>query len=354
VSPSVPSQYGPPKLDRRGWIRLAAAVGVLTLLSAIVVWVSLAGGQPSSPVYGNVGSAVARTWTWDGTDFTAQPSTGSGPFSSDSDMAFDRRNGVVVLWDHGCSRLAMGFTGGCQSLVDRTWTWAGRAWIAQQPGPSPRVVGQGAMFYDPKLGQVVYLNRIGEAWGWSGSAWRALAISGTPHLTQPGAVANSELSVVAMGYDEGRDLLVLALPSATWTWDGIRWSQVGGGIDAADSQSDPHAIYDTALGQLAYLGAKSIWTWDGYRWQAHPQPRLAGGTIGYDPVRKNAVVVKQDSSACDKVACPTRIWSWDGLAWSALASTHVPALPLTRSGAFDLPMAFDESRGLMVLFVTAT
>ena len=353
MSPSVPSQYGPPKLDRRGWIRLAGAVGVLTLLSAIVVWVSSAGGRPSSPVYGNVGSAVARTWTWDGTDFTAMPSTGPGPFSSDSDMAFDRRTGLVVLWDHGCSRLAMGFTGGCQSQVDRTWTWDGRAWTAAQPGPSPQAVGQGAMLYDAKLGQVVYVNRVGEAWGWSGSAWHTLAIGGTPRLTAPGAVANSELSLVAVGYDEGRDLLVLALPSATWTWDGIRWNQVGGGIDPADGQSDPHAVYDVALGQLAYLGAKSIWTWDGYRWQSHSQPGLARGTIGYDPVRRNALVVKQDSSTCDKLACATTIWTWSGSIWSALAIAHPPPLPLTRSGAFNLPMAFDEAHGVMVLFATA-
>jgi hypothetical protein len=333
---------------------MAVVVGVLTLLGAIVVGASLAGGHSSSPVYGNVGSAVARTWTWDGTDFSDTAPTASGPFSSDSDMAFDRRNGVVVLWDHGCSRLAMGFTGGCQSQVDRTWTWDGRVWIPQQPGPSPKAVGQGAMLYDAKLGQVVYLNRVGEGWGWSGSAWGALGIGATPRLTQPGSVANSELSLVAMGYDEGRDLLVLALPYATWTWDGVRWNQVGGGIDAADGQSDPHAVYDVALGQLAYLGAKSIWTWDGSRWLAHPQPGLAGGTVGYDPVRKNALVVRQDSTACDKAACATKIWSWDGTTWSAPPVTHMPALPLTRSDAFNLPMAFDDSRGVMVLFATAT
>jgi hypothetical protein len=333
---------------------MAVVLGVLTLLTAIVIWASLNAAHSSSPVYGNIGSAIARTWTWDGADFSAQASTGSGPFSSESDMAFDRHNGVVVLWDHGCSRLAMGFTGGCQSLVDRTWTWDGRVWIAQQPGSSPKAVGQGAMLYDAKLGQVVYLNRVGEAWGWSGTAWHAITIGGTPRLTQPGSAANSELLLVAMGYDEGRDLLVLALPSATWTWDGIRWNQVVGGIDSADGQSDPHAVYDVALGQLAYLGAKSIWTWDGSRWQAHAQPGLTGGTLGYDPIRMNALVVRQDASACDKAACTTKTWSWNGTGWSAPPVAHPPSLPLTRSGAYNLPMAFDESRGVMVLFATAT
>jgi hypothetical protein len=30
-----------------------------------------------------------------------------------------------------------------------------------------------------------------------------------------------------------------------------------------------------------------------------------------------------------------------------------PLLPLTRSGAFALPLAFDEARGVMVLFASA-
>jgi hypothetical protein len=333
---------------------LAAGAGLLTALLAIVAWMSLAGGRSSAPVYGNVGSAVARTWTWDGTDFTAQPSTGSGPFSSESDMAFDRRHGVVVLWDHGCSQLVMGFTGGCQSQVDRTWTWDGRVWTPQHSDASPKAVGQGVMLYDAKLGQVVYVNRVAQAWRWSGSAWRSLPMGAAPRLAQPGSVADSGLLVVAMGYDEGRDQLVLTLPDKTWTWNGVHWKQIGGGIDPADSQSDPHAVYNTARGELEYLGANSIWTWDGLRWTSHPKPSLVGGALGYDPIRKDAIVVKDDTSACDKTSCATKVWSWDGTTWSEPPANHKPALPLTRSGGFNLPMTFDESRGVMVLFATAT
>ncbi|MBJ7599123.1 MAG: hypothetical protein JF922_13730 [Candidatus Dormibacteraeota bacterium] len=357
MSPSVPSPYGPlgpPKLGRRGRLRLAAGAGLLTALLAIVAWVSLAGGRTSGPVYDNAGSGVARTWTWDGTDFTAQPSTGSGPFSSASDMAFDRRNGVVVLWDHGCSKLVMGFTGGCRSQVDRTWTWDGRVWTPQHSDASPRAVGQGVMLYDARLRQVVYVNRVAQAWGWSGSAWRALPLGAAPRLAQPGSVADPGLLLVAMGYDERRSQLVLALPDTTWTWDGSRWKQSAGGIDPADSQSDAHAVYDAARGELEYLGARSIWTWDGVRWSSQPKPSLVGGALGYDPIRKNVIVVKDDASACDKTSCATRVWSWDGTTWSEPLVNHKPALPLTRSGGFNLPMAFDESRGVMVLFATAT
>jgi len=33
---------------------------------------------------------------------------------------------------------------------------------------------------------------------------------------------------------------------------------------------------------------------------------------------------------------------------------HAAALPLTRSGAVDLPLAFDAALGVTVLFVSAT
>src|ERR1700694_3226694 len=279
-----------PNLSPRAWLRVGVGVCLLTLLAAVGAWLSLGDGRQSVPFLGNGGSAEARTWTWDGTDFTAQPPAKPGPNSSASDMAYDARSGVVVLWDHGCSRIVLGFTGGCQSEGNQTWTWAGRAWTRQPSASSPNAFGQGAMLYNRPLGQVLYVNRVGQAWAWNGSTWQTIAMAGAPRLAQPGSQDNPALSLIAAGYDESRNLLVLALPDTTWTWDGRGWNQLSGGIDATDGQSDPHAVYDAALGQLVYLGAKSIWTWDGSRWQAHPQPNLTRGTVGYDPVRKNLVV----------------------------------------------------------------
>jgi len=343
-----------PKLDRRGWIRAGVGVGLLTVLLAVAGWYSLGVGHPSSPVYGNGGSAVARTWTWDGNDFAAQPlATSGGPNSSEAEMAFDARHESIVLWDHGCSRLVMGFTGGCQSQVNQTWLWDGRAWTRHGSGSTPGAVGRGTMLYDSRLDQVLYVNRVGEAWAWNGSTWQAVPMSGAPRLARPGSQDNPTLSLVAVGYDEGRRVLVLALPETTWTWDGHAWSQVSGGIDAADGQSDPHAAYDAALGQLVYLGARSLWTWNGSAWQAHTQPNLTDGTLGYDPIRKSLVVVRQDAAACDSTACQAKLWTWDGTTWSSPPVAHEPTLPLTRSGSTNPPMVFDQARGVMVLFASA-
>jgi hypothetical protein len=209
------------------------------------------------------------------------------------------------------------------------------------------------MLYDARLAQVVYVNRVAQAWGWSGSGWRSLPIGAAPRLAEPGSVANPGLLLVAMGYDERRGQLVLTLPDTTWTWDGTRWKQGSGGVDPVDSQPDPHAVYNAARGELEYLGEKSLWTWDGIRWSSQPKPSFVGGALGYDPVRKTSIVVRDDASACDKTSCATRVWSWDGTNWSEPRVNHKPKLPLTRSGGSNLPMTFDDSRGVMVLFATA-
>lgn len=355
TSVSRPEGAAPaPSLNRRGWVIAGVGFGALTLGAVFAAWLSLGAGRPATPVYDSASPTAARTWTWDGSDFAVQPATGSGPFSSDADMAYDRSTGTVVLWDHGCSRLVMGFTGGCQSQVNQTWTWDGSRWTPHKQASAPTAVGQGAMVYDSALGQVLYLNRRGEAWAWSGSAWQAVARSGAPRLAEPGTQANPALSLLAAGYDESRQELVLALSSSTWTWDGRTWSQVSGGIDAGDGQADPRAVGAGALGELAYLGSRFLWTWDGSRWQPRPQPAGAGGTPAYDAKRGNLVVVRQDDTACDRTACPMKVWTWDGVAWSAPPVAHPPLLPLTRSGAFNPPLAFDEERGVMVLFVSGS
>jgi len=355
TSVSRPEGSAPPTpLNRRGWILAGVGFGVLILVGVMATWLSAGAGRPTSPVYDNSIPAAARTWTWDGKDFTALPTTGPGPSSNDADMAFDRKSGNVVLWDHGCTRLVMGFTGGCHSLVDQTWTWAGQSWTRQQAATTPTAIGQGAMVYDAKLGQVVYVNRVGQAWAWTGSNWQAVARAGAPRLAEPGAAAGQSASLVAAGYDEARGQLVLALPSSTWTWDGQSWNQAAGGIEATDAQPDPRAVYDGAFRQLVFLGAGATWTWDGSHWLAHPQPNLGGGTAAYDPARKSLVVVKPDNNACDKTACTAKAWTWDGMTWSTAPAPHLPSLPLTRSGARNLPVAYDENRGLLVVFISAS
>lgn len=348
--PGTPSGWS--TLDRRA--RAVALVGLAALALATIAttWLAIRYGQPSAPVYTGGDTAPGAVWTWDGAAYSKTPVTGGGPVSNAADMAFDRARGVIVLWDHGCERLVMGFTGGCVSRVDRTWTWDGTSWSARSPRAQPVESGAGAMLYDDRLGRVVYVNGVGRAWSWSGADWSPVALPGAPNVPPHGSAAAA--STFAAGYDEGRGLLVYALTSSTWTWDGERWREVPGGIDLAEARADAHLVYDRAHAQLVSVGSRATWTWDGTGWRSHEQPAIADGTLGYDPVRRTVLLVRQDASACDRTSCRTTTWAWDGTVWTQVPAERVPTLPQTRSGATLPPMAFDEARGVMVLFASAS
>jgi len=347
--PGAPSPWA--ALDRRA--RVVALLGIVALVAATAVtaWVSMRFGQPSTPVYGSGAPADAAVWTWDGGAYAAAPNGGAGPSSNDADMAYDPALGAIVLWDHGCERLVMGFTGGCAAQVDRTWTWDGRTWTPRPSRSSPVEDGRGAMVYDHRLGRVVYVSGAGHAWSWTGAGWQELALSGAPAV--PGHDSAAVASTFAVGYDEGRELLVFVLATATWTWDGRAWIGTPGGIDPAEARDDAHLVYDRTHGQLVYVGSRRTWTWDGAGWEPHEQPAIASGTLAYDAARGAVMLVQQDASSCDRTACRTTTWTWDARSWTRLPVDRAPTLPLTRSGAFPPPMAFDEARSLLVLFASA-
>jgi len=348
--PDTPSGWA--LLDRRARIVAVLGLGALALATVAGTWFSTRFGPSSTPVYGNGGSAPAAVWTWDGAGYSGAPIAGPGPYSNNADMAYDRARGVLVLWDHGCGRLVMGFTGGCTDRVDQTWTWDGQRWSARSPRSVPEAVGDGAMLYDSRLGRVLYVNGIGQAWAWTGSDWQPRTMSGAPRVPRRDSAA--EASTFAAGYDEGRQLLVLVLSTGTWSWDGSTWTAAKGGIDVAEARADAHLVYDRAHEQLVYVGSRRTWTWDGASWQPHEQPAIASGTLGYDPVRRTVTLVQQDVSACGPATCRTTSWVWDSTSWTRVAIPDAPVLPLTRSGAHPPPIASDEAHGVMLLFASGS
>src|ERR1700682_4104095 len=130
---------GPKWSERDRRARLVAIVGICVLV-LLVIGASIASwlvtGQRSGPIYGNPRVTPGAVWTWDGTTYAMAPAAGPGPSSNRADMAYDRTLGVIVLWDHGCAALGMGFQGGCVAQVNQTWTWDGRNWTARAMRPA--------------------------------------------------------------------------------------------------------------------------------------------------------------------------------------------------------------------------
>jgi len=336
--------------DRSVRSRLLAILGIVALLlvASFATWLSIRGGQPASPtLYGTAQSVAGAAWTWDGSGYTQVAARGAAPTSNEADMAYDRARGVIVLWDHGCANLVMGFQGGCIDKVNRTWTWDGKSWTQHSTKANPTAAGRGAMLFDSRLGQVVYVNGVGQAWTWTGTDWTGMAMPGGPQVPR-------NLGFAA-GYDEVRNALVFALPAGTWSWDGARWTAIGDGIQPGEASADAHIVFDRAYGRLVYVGSRYTWTWEGGRWNPHDQPAITGGTAAYDSARAAVMLVRQDSAACDRSACRTATWSLSSTGWTRQeAAREAQAFPLTRSGAYAAPMAFDEARGVAVLFISAS
>jgi len=342
---SPPSRWS--DRGRRSRVLAILAIAALLVAALIAIVTSIRGGLPSTPpLYGAAQPAPAALWMWDGATYTMREVPAAGPSSNYADMAYDRTHGVIVLWDHGCTSLVMGFQGGCVTQVNRTWTWDGTGWTAHRTQTNPSISGQGAMLFDGRLGQVLYVNGAGRAWAWSGADWAALPL--------PGGPSGLESASFAAGYDEARDLLVFVVSDATWLWDGGSWKVVTGGIESGEARADAHLVYDSAHHQLVYVGARATWTWDGSRWQQHPQPGISAGTIAYDSARGTVMLVQPDSSACDRTACRTTTWAWDSNVWKQVPIDQGPLLPVTRSGAFGIPLAFDDARREMVLFASGS
>jgi len=100
---------------------------------------------------------LGDTWTWDGTTWTEQHPATSPPGRYLAYMAYDAATGTVVLYG-GAARGT-----GNLCYLGRTWTWDGTTWTAQTPAAHPSARAEGAMVYDAATGTVVLFGGSGYA-----------------------------------------------------------------------------------------------------------------------------------------------------------------------------------------------
>lgn len=168
----------PPAPGRAGVLALAGLLGLI----GMGVLVSFATRTPAASAVTSE-ALPARVWTWDGSALAPVAVGDAGPASDRFDAAYDPARGRIVVWEHGCRVLVLGFTGGCTQAANRTWTLdaAGR-WVqvprgtlglppaspdaggAREEGPRQAVsqltdspVGGFAMLYDASRGGMVVI-----------------------------------------------------------------------------------------------------------------------------------------------------------------------------------------------------
>jgi hypothetical protein len=170
-----------------------------------------------------------RTWEWDSVEkrWTAHDPPPGETWPGDRQahaLAYDAARQRVVL--HGGNTSA--------GLSGETWEWvcASRTWLHVSPGPgepSPGPRQSHSMAFDASRGRVVLFGgagnggaTLGDTWTWDGAAWRSVLPADPEADGKPRASGS-----ISMGYDPGRQRVVLldrgtssAPDDTTWEWDG--------------------------------------------------------------------------------------------------------------------------------------
>jgi hypothetical protein len=251
---------------------------------------------------------------------------------------------MVVLVNAGLG----GMAGPDASTPTRVWGWTGAEWrLLDSGGPPARNLA--GVAYDRRRQTLVMhggtddLGRsYGETWEWS-SGWRQVAGAG------PGVRDHTQLA-----YDPERGRAVLfggsgADPNAafpdTWEFDGTTWARVAA---TGPPGRVHHAMqYDPAVRRVVLFGgiipgAGSVgdtWTWDGSTWTRAPTSAMprSHARMAFDSRLGGLLLVGGLPPSSDMLVNR-------GGAWTPLSPPTGP------SARYLTDLAYDESRGVMVLF----
>jgi hypothetical protein len=275
--------------------------------------------------YGRDLCAATETWTWTTSGWVQRFPAHRPPGRAYSNMAFDPKHGVVVLFS--------GLLEGSPTTVEPndTWVWDGSDWSQANPAHQPPGRNGAGFAYSDKLGQLVLVgggnaegNAVTDTWGWDGADWTQLS---TFETAPAGDVLGYQTATGSLVMLAG--LTVNGAPLSVWIFDGKNWARAPGGDGpvrnwagaAWDSESSRFVIFGGA--DESGVSQPSTLIWDG-KWTTVPtdiQPPPTG-SIGFspglvwDPVDRSAVLF----GGADKSGrFLMGTWAWDGAAWAQVA-----------------------------------
>jgi hypothetical protein len=177
-------------------------------------------------------TTLSDTWTWDGSAWSQAHPTTTPPSLSAPVMAYDPATQRVVLTGGDT-------TSGKGELVpnDTTWTWDGSDWTAQPGATLPAGVSPAALATDDATGQLLLVTtgsgcRGVQTWEWGGTVWTPLHPPASPPAATTEGMAYDRASgrlelYTAPGYCTGTAQTIPTTAPAWW-WDGTAW-RVGQG-----------------------------------------------------------------------------------------------------------------------------
>jgi len=303
-----------------------SACGSCTLaLTGLETYCASLTGTGNAVLFGgfsSTGPGLADTWLWNGSTWTAGPSTGPSA-RGDADGA--TLGGQLVLFG-GTSDTSV------TTAYGDTWAWGGTGWTqAATTGPSIRFGAAMAT-----LGSRIVLfggastdsatSDLADTWAWSNGVWSQL----TPASSPPARVG---ASAAVLG---GKMVVFGGLSAAsgylgdTWTFDGTTWTQESPGTSPAARY---YASAATLGGQVILFGGSTgvdnadTWAWNGSTWTqlspaASPTARSGASATAYD-----GTIVLFGGSSSGVYQSDT--WIWNGSSWASTAATG----PQARFGA---------------------
>ena len=153
----------------------------------------------------------------------------------------------------------------------------------------------------------------------------------------------------------------------TWLWDGQSWTSNSPAV-SPPARAYHSLAYDSRRQRVVLFGGYfydgisppitygDTWEWDGSNWHlmaspgANTPPARSFGSMAYDPIRGETLLIGGDLlNYEDRVTT----WGWNGTNWT-IRSTNLAARFTDAHLPYDVDhgnaMAFDERRGVMVLF----
>jgi len=154
----------------------------------------------------------------------------------------------------------------------------------------------------------------------------------------------------------------------TWLWDGQTWTSNSPAL-SPPPRANHSMAYDSQRQRVVLFGGYfndgvnpaitygDTWEWDGHNWQlmaaasTNTPPARRNGSMAYDPVRGETLLIGGDLiNYQDRVTT----WGWNGTNWTVHSTNLATRTIDAYLGPYDVDygnaMAFDERRGVMVLF----
>jgi hypothetical protein len=186
---------------------------------------------------------------------------------------------------------------------------------------------------DPATRQIVVFGGLADdtaTWIWDGARWS---------LEQPGASPPGRIDAAA-AYDPALQLALLfgghGPPgtdlSDTWAWGGATWRELDKGGTQAPG-SDASMAWDPALNEMVLTAAgpgettAATWTWNRTHWTRLPSGLPSPPTalaLGFDPGTRVLLAVTWDPVPAPATASRTQTWAWDGTAWRRVPTRTAP------------------------------